>query len=79
MSQPVEVEARFDTHGRPTPLAFLLDGRRYPIIDWGRRWTDAAGQHFLVMVPGSHIVQLSFSASDHTWTAERVSGGPAVA
>lgn len=79
MIESVEVEARYDPDGRPTPLALVLKSRRHPIVDHGRQWTDSDGRHFLVTVAGGQIFQLNHNPSTGTWTAERVAGGPAIA
>jgi len=65
---PVAVEARFDEQGTITPQSFILHGRRHPVSDVGRQWTDDQGQrHFLVMTPPDRIFELVFQPVNLVW------------
>ena len=69
---PIEVTAHFDEHGKVTPLRFTWKGSAYQVESTGRRWSDANGQHILVMVPGGRIFALSFVNAEARWYLERV-------
>ena len=58
--EPVEVVARFDAHGRLTPLSFTWQGRSIPVASAGRRWQDERGEHILVMIPFEQVCELVF-------------------
>lgn len=63
----IEVTARFEADGQVVPLQFIWDGHTYPVNQVGRRWQDAAGEHFLVMIPGEKVVELVFSQTESLW------------
>jgi len=77
--EAVEVEARFDTHGRVTPLKFVWEGRTYLVDSTGRRWEDAQGQHLLVMIPGGQVFELLFAPLERRWYLRRTGEGRALA
>ncbi len=60
--EPIEVTARFDRDGGITPLDFTWQGRKYPVTDVGRRWTDEEGEHILVMAGGERVYELVFAS-----------------
>ena len=70
--EPIEVTARFDEHGKATPLRFTWKGSVYQVESTGRRWADSNGQHILVMVPGGRIFELSFVNAEGRWYLGRV-------
>lgn len=63
----VEVTARFAADGQVTPLQVVWNGQTYPVNQVGRCWQDAAGEHFLVMIPVEKVVELVFIASESCW------------
>ena len=63
----VEVVARFGSDGELTPQSFTWHGRRYKVDITDRRWQDDSGQHFLVMVPGELVYELTFSPVELRW------------
>jgi hypothetical protein len=65
--EAIEVTARFDEHGTITPIHFSWQGGVYRVESTGRRWTDAAGQHILVMVSNGHIYELTFKSGEGRW------------
>ncbi len=77
--EPIAVEAHFDEQGTITPQSFTLHGRRYPVSDAGRRWTDDQGQHhFLVMTPPDRIFELVFQPANLVWRAVRSPDRPRI-
>jgi hypothetical protein len=63
----VEVTVRFTEDGQITPLQVVWKGQSYPINQVGRRWQDALGDHFLVMIPVEKVVELLFSNNESRW------------
>ncbi len=63
----VEVTARFASDGQITPLQMVWNGQTYPVNQVGRRWQDATGEHFLVMIPVEKVVELIFVAGQSHW------------
>jgi PncC family amidohydrolase len=79
----VAVDARFDTHGHPTPLAFQWRGQWMQVASVGRTWSTGRGmkviQHFMVSAPGEAVFELSFEAATLRWRVVRGRGRPMVA
>jgi hypothetical protein len=71
----VEVTARFDEHGKITPLSFVWKDIRYQVDSTGRRWQTDEGHHMLVMVPGGRVFELAFHTVKGVWSLRTV--GPA--
>jgi len=65
--EPIEVTARFDEQGEITPLHFTWQGVVHRLESTGRRWTDEAGQHILVMDMSGRIYELSFKSGEGRW------------
>lgn len=63
----VEVTARFSEDGQITPLQIIQTGHTYPVNQVGRRWQDATGEHFLVMIPVERVVELLFVPGESRW------------
>ena len=72
----IEVTAQFSLDGIITPLSFTWQGRHYPVEMNGRTWEDAAGQHFLVIVPGARIYELVLDLAASRWRLEQVGSEP---
>jgi len=68
----IGVAAQFSPDGKITPLSFSWQGRNYPVESVGRSWQDAAGQHFLVIVPGARIYELVLDLAAGRWRLEQV-------
>lgn len=77
--EPVEVVARFDAHGRLTPLSFTWQGRSIPVASAGRRWQDERGEHILVMIPFEQVCELVFLPEERRWYVRFFSAGAKVA
>jgi hypothetical protein len=69
--EPIEVTAHFDAQGTITPIHFTWKGSSQRVESTGRRWTDEAGQHILVMVSSGRIYQLTFKNTEGRWYLER--------
>lgn len=63
----IEVTARFAEDGQVTPLQLIWNGHTYPVNQVGRRWQDAAGEHFLVMIPEEKVVEILFVLNEGCW------------
>jgi len=70
--EPIEVTAHFDPQGTITPLEFTWKGSKLRVESTGRRWTDEAGLHILVMVAGGRIYELSYRSGEGRWFLQRV-------
>jgi hypothetical protein len=68
---PVAVEARFDEEGTITPLAVILRGRKYPVADVGRRWSEEQIRHYLVMTPLGVRFELCLDTRALRWRVVR--------
>ena len=77
--EPIEVVARFDAHGRLTPLSFTWQGRSIPVASAGRRWQDERGEHILVMIPFEQVCELVFIPAERRWYVRFFSAGAKVA
>jgi len=77
--EPVEVIARFDAHGRLTPLSFTWQGQSFPVDSTGRRWQDEGGEHILVMIPIERVCELVFIPAEGRWYVRFFSAKPKVA
>jgi hypothetical protein len=77
--QPVEVEIRVAEDGTITPLRFTWRGVTLRVAGVGRSWSDAAGDHWLVMTaPPEQAFEL-LRAPDGTWQATGGGSRPALA
>jgi hypothetical protein len=68
---PIAITVRFDLQGDPTPLNFVWEGKQYQVESTGRRWTDQAGKHILVMVPGGRVFEILFDTAEARWFLKR--------
>jgi PncC family amidohydrolase len=79
----VAVDARFDTHGHPTPVAFQWQGQWLQVASLGRTWSTGQGtkviHHYMVSVPGEAVFELSFEPATLRWRVVRGRGRPMVA
>lgn len=66
-SAAVTVTAVFEPDGDARPVEFTLNNRVYKVSAVGRRWRDAAGQHFLVMDQAERLHELVFMAGKGQW------------
>lgn len=69
-----EVEATFTTNGMPRPQKLHWDGQTLLIIETGRRWSDADGQHVLARVQDGRTFELVYKGS--TWQGQVASKSP---
>lgn len=69
--ESIEVTAHFDQQGLLTPLHFSWKGKAYRVESSGRRWTDEAGQHILVMVTNGRIYELTYRSAEGLWFISR--------
>lgn len=67
----IEVEATFTARGEARPRQILWEGELLAVVDTGRRWTDAAGQHMLVRVSDQRTFELTYNGVG--WTGKVVS------
>lgn len=65
--ESIEVTARFDEHGKITPLTFTWKGSVQRVESTGRRWEDEAGLHILVMVSSGRIYELTYKGGEGRW------------
>ncbi len=79
MTDPTEVEARFEADGKIMVLSFTWRGRRLPVTSMGREWETEEGHHFLVMTTGDRIFELNFHATSGLWNVVRAPEERAVA
>jgi hypothetical protein len=70
--EPIEVTAHFDEQGVITPLHFTWQGGHFRVESTGRRWTDEAGQHMLVMLSSGQIYELVFTGTLAIWYIARL-------
>ena len=74
IEEPVAVQALFEDGGLK-PLAFLWQGRRYPVEQVRFRWQTRDGRatvHFFALVAGGQACELSFRTDDLAWQLEKV-------
>jgi hypothetical protein len=69
---PIEVTARFGLDGQIHPLRFIWKDQVYPIESTGRRWTDEAGLHLLVLTPGGMTFELCFAPPEARWFVREI-------
>jgi hypothetical protein len=70
----VAVQALFEKGGL-RPLAFLWEGRRYPVEQVRFRWQTREGRatlHFFALVAGGQACELSFHSEALTWKLEKI-------
>ena len=65
--EPIEITAHFDEEGRITPMHFTWKGSVLRVESTGKRWSDATGQHMLVMVTNGRIYELVFKGVEGRW------------
>jgi len=76
--EQIEVTARFDAHGKITPLGFVWKGRVNRVESIGRNWKADDGFHILVMTRGNKAYHLLFKPDKVCWYLLRGGGVPAV-
>ena len=64
---PIEITAHFNEEGIITPLRYTWKGGHYQVESTGRRWSDEAGQHMLVMISSGQIYELLFTIHEGRW------------
>jgi hypothetical protein len=69
----VEVTARFSPDGKVDPLRLHRKGREVMIESAGRRWTDEAGLHILIMLYGGQVFELLFDPQQTLWYLRQLS------
>lgn len=69
----VEVEVRIGADGSATPMRLMWQGSWTNITQVSRRWSDAAGDHYLVMIFPPQVIDLIRTPEGH-WQA-RIPGG----
>ena len=65
--EQIEVTARFDAHGKITPLIFVWKGRNYQVESIGRSWQTDDGIHVLVMIRSNEVYHLLFNPDEACW------------
>jgi len=78
VNEPVSVEVRVSADGTPQPLAFVWEGRRFQVADYGRTWVENDIRCFLVMTPAQEIFELRL-LSDGRWILARALERPHLA
>jgi hypothetical protein len=71
MDEVIEVEARFEPSGEIWPLAFIWQGRRYPVIDRGRTWEQEDEFHALVLSEQDQVFELAYLRRTGAWRLRR--------
>jgi PncC family amidohydrolase len=69
--EAIQVETSRDSKDRLVPTAFTLDGERYRILDWGRRWRDGDHEHMLVRTHRGETVEIAFNEGEAAWRLVR--------
>lgn len=69
--EAIQVETSRDSKDRLVPTAFTLDGERYRILDWGRRWKDGDHEHMLVRTQRGETVEIAFDEGESAWRLVR--------
>jgi hypothetical protein len=70
--EPIEITVHFNQEGTMTPMHFTWNGSRLRVESTGRRWSDEAGQHLLVMVSNGKIYELIFVDKQGRWYINQV-------
>jgi len=78
VNETVSVEVRVSADGTPQPLAFVWEGRRFQVADYGRTWVENDIRCFLVMTPAQDIFELRL-LSDGRWILARALERPHLA
>jgi len=71
LNERIEVEAGLDDQGRLLPRAFTWRGRNYATVGYGRKWSEGAGRHVLVMAPGDKTFEIANNSQDSSWRMVR--------
>ena len=74
MTEPAEVEVRFDVTGKITVLRFTWRGTRMPVTSQGRQWVAEDGRHFLVMTTGERVFELVYESTEGVWRVAKAPG-----
>lgn len=64
------VEAAFEPDGRVRPLAFVWQGRRHKVTDWGRQWERDGVRHCLVMTSDQRVWEIRLAPAAPHWSVE---------
>lgn len=67
MNEPTEVEVRFGAEGLVTLLSFTWQGRAQRVTSMGRQWVEGEVRHFLVMIAGDRIFELTYHPTLGQW------------
>ena len=65
--EEIEVTARFDAHGKITPLRFVRKRRTYQVESIGRSWEAFDGVHILVINRRNEVYHLLFKPDEVCW------------
>lgn len=69
---PTTVEIAQNTQSMPRPTAFFWQGKRYPVHNWGRIWSDPQGdRHYLVMNQELGTFELVHDRTKDRWYVEK--------
>jgi hypothetical protein len=71
MRELITVETRLDADGDLRPESFLWRGRRYAVLNHGRRWEQAGQLHFLVQDSRQGTYELAFEPEAGRWSVLR--------
>lgn len=78
MNQPISVDCTIFSDGRVRVRRVRLGGS-WRMVEQGRQWQNAAGQHVLVLLPGQQVTELLLSAQTLTWEIiPRLPGDPPI-
>jgi PncC family amidohydrolase len=72
------VDARVDSEGRISPVAFTWRGERLEVRDVGRRWQEGPEECCLVMTPSDAVFELRFDPDEGRWRARQISAPQAL-
>ena len=70
---PTVVETQLNAQGALIPRAFLWQGRRIEVHDWGRSWVEAGRRHALVMTATGSVYELRYDTRDGNWQVRPIS------
>ncbi len=65
--EKIEVTTRFTKDGVLIPLEFQAGDKNFSVLNIGRRWMTADGQHILVMDFSEETHHLFLQTSDFSW------------
>jgi PncC family amidohydrolase len=73
----IQVETRLQSNGDLLPVGFTWQGHTFSLADWGRRWQDESGLHYLVMTADHRTFEL-VRTPDGAWLVNIASLPPSL-